>query len=132
MKKRSLRAEREFGLIVGAVLLLLGSWWAYLGKFSIGADLLLPLAAVLILLGTLFPQTLIYPNKAWMLLAGGLAYVSTRIILGFVFFAVLTPIALIKRARGWDPLYRRSDRRDSYWQPYSKRQLDSRHYEKMF
>ena len=25
---------------------------------------------------------------------------------------------------GWDPLHRRSDARDSYWQPYSKRQLD--------
>ena len=132
MTKHSRRAEREFGLIVGAVLVLLGSWWTYRGKFTLGADLLLLLGAVLILLAALFPQTLKYPHKAWMFLAEALACVSTRIILGFVFFGELTPIALIKRARGWDPLYRRSDRRDSYWQTYSRRQLDPRHYEKMF
>ena len=30
---RSFRAEKEFGLIVGGVFVLLGSWWIYRGKF---------------------------------------------------------------------------------------------------
>jgi saxitoxin biosynthesis operon SxtJ-like protein len=41
-----------------------------------------------------------------MLLAEALAYVSTRIILGFVFFAIVTPIGVVKRMFGWDPLHR--------------------------
>lgn len=132
MKPRSFRAEREFGLVVGAAFTLLGSWWLFRGKFFEGARILVPLGVSLIVLGAISPRILVYPNKAWMKLAEGLSFVSTRIILAFVFFLVLTPIGLIKRAMGWDPLHRRSPSLDSYWRPYSKRQLDQHHYEKMF
>ena len=37
-----------------------------------------------------------------MKLAEAMAYVSSRIILAIVFFLVLTPIGLVKRAMGWD------------------------------
>ena len=132
MKKRSLRAEREFGLIVGGVLVLLSAWWTYRGKFHGVATITLPLGAGLVLLGLAFPRALVYPNKAWMTLAEGLSFVSTRIILAFVFFVIVTPIGFVKRLSGWDPLHRRAAPADSYWKPYSQRQRDSRHYEKMF
>ena len=131
-RKRSLRAEREFGLIVGGVLLLLNSWWIYRGKFHSATQFTLPVAGVLVLLGIIFPRALVYPNKAWMALAEVLSFISTRIVLGFVYFAVLTPIGVSKRLLGWDPLNRRADRSDTYWRPYSERQRDRRHYEKMF
>lgn len=132
MKPRAFRAEREFGLIVGAAFSLLGAWWLFRGKFFEVARILVPFGIGLFVLGAVFPRILFYPNKAWMKLAEGMSFVSTRIILAFVFFLVLTPIGMIKRAMGWDPLRRRSQSLDSYWQPYSRRQLDPRHYEKMF
>jgi hypothetical protein len=131
-RKRSLRAEREFGLIVGGVLILLSAWWIYRGKFHRVAPITLPLGAVLVLLGLAFPRALVYPNKAWMTLAEALSFVSTRIILAFVFFVIVTPIGFVKRLSGWDPLHRRAAAADSYWKPYSERQRDPRHYEKMF
>jgi len=131
-RKRSLRAEREFGLIVGGVLLLLSSWWIYRGKFHSATQFTLPVAGVLVLLGIIFPRALVYPNKAWMALAEVLSFISTRIILAFVYFAILTPIGVVKRLLGWDPLNRRAARGDTYWRPYSERQRDRRHYEKMF
>jgi hypothetical protein len=69
---------------------------------------------------------------AWMLLAEGLSFVTTRLILGLVFFLVVTPIGIAKRLTGWDQLGRRAPRSYSYWKPYSQRQRDPRHYEKMF
>src|ERR1044072_2528808 len=92
----------------------------------------LPVAALLLLLGIIFPRVLFYPNKAWMALAAALSFVTTRIILALVYFVVITPIGIIKRLMGWDPLNRRGASRESYWQPYAERQRDSRHYEKMF
>jgi hypothetical protein len=130
--KKQIRMEREFGLIVGVVFALLGCWWLYRGKFSDVAHITLPLGVVLILLALVFPRTLVYPRKAWMMLAEALAFVSTRIILGAVFFLVVTPIGFIKRLSGWDPLQRRAGPSGSYWRPYSERQRDPRHYEKMF
>lgn len=131
-KKRSLRAEREFGLIVGGVLVLLSLWWLYRGKFTHVSPITMPIGGALILLGLLFPQALIWPNRAWMALAEALSFVTTRIILAFIFFGIVTPIGLVKRLFGWDPLYRRAAATDSYWRPYAERQKDPRHYEKMF
>ena len=131
-RKKPWRAEREFGLIVGGMLLLVSVWWTYRGKFHSLTQITLPVGALLVLLGILFPRILYYLNQAWMTLAEGLSFVSTRIILAFVYFVVVTPIGIIKRMTGWDPLNRRSAPRESYWQPYSERQRDPRHYEKMF
>ena len=131
-RKKSRRAEREFGLIVGGVLLLLSGWWLYRGKFPTLSHLTLPLSGLLVLLGLIFPVALVWPNKAWMALAEVLSFVTTRIILSFVFFVIVTPIGVIKRLFGWDPLHRRAAKSDSYWKPYSERQRDPRHYEKMF
>ena len=126
------RAEREFGLIVGGVLLALRLWWFYRGKFETAGFVLTIIGSALILLGGFAPRLLVIPRKLWMKLAEGMAYVSSRVILAMIFFLVLTPIGLVKRAMGWDPLQRRSGSRDSFWHPYPERQKDPRHYEKMF
>ena len=118
MKRRTFRAEREFGLIVGAVFSVLGLWWMYRGKFLDVAHVFVVVGAALILSGIVAPRVLVVPRKAWMKLAEGMAFVSSRIILALIFFLVLTPIGLIKRAMGWDP--------------YPPRQQNPRHYEKMF
>ncbi|MDX6384718.1 MAG: hypothetical protein QOK48_2291 [Blastocatellia bacterium] len=117
---------------MGGVFTLLSSWWLYRGKFPHVAPFTLSLGAVLIVLGLLLPRALVWPNKAWMALAEVLAFVSTRIVLGVVFFGIVTPIGVVKRWFGWDPLQRRAAPGESYWKPYSERQRDPRHYEKMF
>jgi len=110
MKPPSFRAQREFGLLVGGIFVLLSSWWLYRGKFTVLAEVLLPLGALLVLLGLFWPRALVLPNKAWMLLAEGLSFVTTRLILGLVFFLVVTPIGIVKRMMGWDPLHPRRPR----------------------
>ncbi len=127
---RTFRAEREFGLIVGGVFVLLGMWWLYRGKFATAAYVLSAAGSVLVLCGLVFPRLLTVPRRFWMKLAEALSYVSSRIILAIVFFLVLTPIGLVKRAMGWDPLQRRSGSGDTFWKPYPER--NPRHYEKMF
>src|SRR6266498_287688 len=132
MKKRSYRAEKEFGLVVGGVFTLLSLWWLCRGKFTGVVNVTLPLGASLTVLGLLYPRALVLPNRAWMALAEVLSFVSTRVILAFVFFVIVTPIGIIKRLTGWDPLHRRAAASESYWRPYSERQRNTRHYEKMF
>jgi len=127
---RAFRAEKEFGLIVGGVFVLLGLWWLYRGKFATAAYVLSAAGSILVLCGLVFPRVLTVPRRLWMKLAEAMSYVSSRIILAIIFFLVMTPIGLVKRATGWDPLQRRSATGDSFWQPYPDR--DPRHYEKMF
>lgn len=106
-------------------------WRARL-PLAVGWSLVL-VGSLLVMLAFAFPSALIYPCRAWMALAEGLSFVSTRVILGAVFFLGVTPIGGIMRTFGWDPLMRR--RRapgESYWEPYPMRQHDSTHVEKMF
>ena len=126
------RAEREFGLIVGGIFALLSAWWLFRGKYPTLSYVMMSVGVLLVLFAIALPRALKYPNKAWMGLAEVLGFVSSRIILALVFFGIVTPIGLIKRLSGWDPLNRRAQARDSYWQTYSERQQDHRHYEKMF
>ena len=108
MRPRTFRAEREFGLLAGAVFSLLGLWWVYRGKFVSAATVLAITGAALVLFGLIVPRVLVAPRRLWMKLAEALAFVSSRVILALIFFLVLTPIGLVKRAIGWDPLQRRA------------------------
>lgn len=129
---RRSRAEREFGLLVGTVLAALGAWWWYRGRFALWPAVLAGIGGLLIVLGAFWPRALVVPRRLWMALAERLGAVMTVVVLGLVFFFVLTPIGLVKRLTGWDPLLRRAASRGSWWAPYSPRQRDRQHYEKMF
>lgn len=128
----SVGEARRFGLTVGAVLLALGSWWLYRGRFPIAAPVLAAGGALLVLLGGVAPAALRTPCRLWMRMAEGMSFVMTRVILAIVFYLVVTPIGWLRRALGGDPLRRRGSPSESYWKPYPARQRDPRHYEKMF
>ena len=131
-RERSYRTERDFGLLVGGVFLALGGWWLYRGSFPTLAPVLLVLGATLALLGATSPKTLVVPNRLWMGMAEAMGFVTTRVILGVIFFLFVTPIGLIRRCFGGDPLGRRAGRTESYWKPYTARRGDPKHYEKMY
>ncbi len=131
-QNKKYRLEREFGLIVGGILAALGGWWIFRGKFLHLAQCFLVLGFVGVLLGLLFPRILALPRRGWMAFGEAISFVITRIILGIVFFLVVTPIGTVKRLFGWDPLRRRSGADASYWNPYPEKQRNPRHYEKMF
>lgn len=131
-RPRSYRTERDFGLLVGGVLLAFGGWWSYRGRYSTLAIVLLATGATLALLGAMYPKSLVAPNRWWMKLAEAMGFVMTRVILGLIFFLLVTPIGLVRRLTGGDPLSRRAGRAESYWKPYTKRRQDKKHYEKMY
>ena len=132
MPRRSHSIERRFGLVVGAVFAALGGWWLIRGKFQPAAPYVLGLGALLVLLGLVFPRALVIPNRLWMGLAEALSFVMTRVILGLVFCLLVTPIGLLRRMLGGDPLRRRAGPAQSYWTRYSSRQSNARHYDKMY
>lgn len=46
----------------------------------------------------------------WMRFARALAWVNARVILTVVFYVILTPVGLVRRLLGYDPMRRRLER----------------------
>lgn len=128
----SRHAERSFGLLIGGAFVLLGVWWMLRARFPAVAPFAAGIGAVLVVAALVAPAVLYWPNRGWMAMAEAMSFVSTRIVLALVFFIAVTPIGVVKRLTGWDPLRRRAAAAPSYWRPYPERQRDTRHYEKMY
>lgn len=129
-RKGPANPERAFGLSVGTVLVLIAAflWWRGYGVVVpvVGAT-----GAVLVVLGYLRPALLKYPSAAWWKFALVLGHINARIILTLIFALVLTPIGLIWRLIGRDPL---TVRRRSWtgWSAYPTRYRDANHYKRMY
>jgi hypothetical protein len=111
-----LPSNRQFGavfIVFFAVLGLLGLWRGWrLVPWLFGAS---GLVAVV----TFFAPSLLTPfNRWWMALAAFLHKLVSPLVLGLMFFVILTPLAFFMRLAGRDEMKRRwqPDAR-SYWVP---------------
>jgi hypothetical protein len=73
------------------------------------------LAGSLLLAGMLVPQHLGPVNRAWMGLALLLSKVTTPVFMGVVYFLVLAPTGLLRRAAGKSPIASPRPVTDTYW-----------------
>jgi hypothetical protein len=125
------RELRRFAFTVGTGLALIGALSRYRGHTAAPIFLWM-IAGILWLLGLAQPRLLLPVQKGWMAFANILGWVNTRIILGLLFYVVLTPISILARFFK-DPLDRKlHDGRDSYWIRKTTQTLDSKEYERQF
>ena len=96
-------SDRSFGLWLGAILLAIGllplwkgdavRWWA------------VAIAGVLAALALVAPRSLQRPKRAWLFLGFLLGLIVNPIVLGILFFVVITPAGMLMRWFGRDPLW---------------------------
>ena len=73
------------------------------------------ISAVFLILGLLKSKLLTPLNKLWFRFGMLLGKIISPIIMGFIFFLVVTPIGLIMRLLGKDPLNLKYNKERSYW-----------------
>jgi hypothetical protein len=122
--------ERSFGRSVGGVLLLIAGVLAWRGRLG-AAEVVGATGAVLVILALVRPSLLKWPRAGWMRFALALGYVNARIILTLAFVLVLTPMGLIWRLIGRDPLGRARQRWPG-WVPHHARYRSADHYTRMY
>lgn len=107
-------SDRSFGLVFSVMFLALACWpllhresprwWAVV------------VAGVLAAIALLKPELLKGLNRQWIKLGVFLGKAVSPIALAFLFFGVLTPIGIVMRLVGKDPLnLRRDSGAESYW-----------------
>ena len=106
MDQAATRKElRQFGLLVGTVFTVIGLWpLGFRGEplrlWAIGVG------GLLIAFGGILPQLLAPIHKGWMWVGHILGWINTRILLGIVFYVLVTPMGLVFRLMGKDTMRR--------------------------
>jgi hypothetical protein len=124
------QTPRSFGLSVGGFLCIVGAVLAWRGRVS-RAEWTAGIGALLVVFGWLRPLALKPLSDVWWKFAGALGWFNARLLLTIAFAVVLTPLGLLWRALGNDPLARRKADWQG-WSPSPARYNDARHFERMF
>ena len=117
---------REFGLTTGAaVVVIFGLFFPWV------LDLDWPLwpwivAAVFWSLALILPSWLRWIYRGWMRFGLLASRVMTPLVLGIVFFVMITPMAMIMRLMGKDPLRRALDRNQESYRVQSTKSPDEK------
>ena len=122
--------EKSFGISVGIVLLLIAGFLVWRERVAT-AQIVGGIGAVLLVLGLVQPRLLKWPSAVWWRFAMILGYVNARIILTVVFTIVFSPLGLLWRIIGNDPLARKR-RNWPGWSPYPARYRKSDHFTRMY
>jgi hypothetical protein len=109
-------SNRTFGFVFAAAFFVIGILpWVLRGAPRLWS---LALSAAFLAIAWLFPAVLAPLNRAWARFGLLLHRLVSPIVLGVMFFLVITPMGLIMRALGKNPLRLRFDpAARSYWLP---------------
>lgn len=106
-------SDRSFGLVFAGFFALLAAYhaWQHRGLWP----LWIAIAAVFLVVALWRPQVLAPLNRVWTKLGLFLGMIVSPVVLGLMFFLVMTPIGMLMRLFGKDPLRLRGDPGESYW-----------------
>ncbi|MDQ6888356.1 MAG: SxtJ family membrane protein [Gemmatimonadota bacterium] len=108
-----------FGVLGGLSLLTwrrTGAPWRLVAGY-----ILVGLGGAIFLWSLVAPRSLPPVYRAWMALGQGMGTVVSTVLLGVLYYVVVTPVGLLMRVTGTDPVERRVTRGDgSYWKVHDK------------
>ena len=106
--------ERGFGFIFSAVFVIIGLYPVLQGQdIRLWAFII---ALIFLFFSIFLPKALIVPNKLWFKFGILLSLIVSPIVLGFIFFAIITPTGIIMKMLGKDLLNNKYDKtKKSYW-----------------
>ncbi|MBX3350962.1 MAG: hypothetical protein KF747_19750 [Nitrospira sp.] len=96
---------RQFGLLVGSVFAVIGLWPILFRSESPRLWAVI-LGCLLIALGAIAPRSLTQVHAGWMKIGHVLGSINTRIILGVIYYLLITPMGLAMRLMGKDSMHR--------------------------
>lgn len=134
------RDLRQFGLLLAALSAALSAWLAWRQGWYEAVGPALASVAVLAL-SFAAPRLLTPAWWPWMVLVNVLGFVNSHLLLALVLYLLFTPIGLLLRLFGHDPLdldFRRArralraDGTTTFWHRRGEPQLPEHHYERQF
>jgi hypothetical protein len=106
-------SNRSFGIVFFIVFLLIALYpLIYSGEIRVWSAII---SLILLALGVLNSKILTPLNKLWFKFGIFLSKIISPLIMGIIFFLVVTPIGIIMRIFGKDVLNLKYNKNQSYW-----------------
>ena len=112
-QKIKLPSNRNFGIVFSIVFLII-SLWPLLSQNDIRIWSLI-IAGIFLVLGFINSKLLLPLNKIWFKFGIFLGNFIAPIVMGIIYFMVVTPTGLIMKMLGKDLLNLKKDDKDTYW-----------------
>ena len=113
MKKLKLPSNRSFGIVFFAVFLIIALWPLLKGEslrfWSVAVSL------IFLIFGLINLKILTPLNKMWMKFGLLLGNRVSPIVMGIIFFGVVTPKGLLMKLFGKDILELKKNKKNTYW-----------------
>ena len=116
---------RQFSLLLAVLLGGLAGWLAWKSHSAALVAGLGTVAAAAGLIGILRPGLMRVVYVVWMAAAFPIGWFVSHLLLAAIYYLVITPIGVIMRVCGYDPMQRRFDRQaKTYWKPREDQDKD--------
>ena len=114
MNKIKISSNRNFGLVFFIIFLIVSLWpLTYEGPIRIWTVII---SLVFLILGLMNSKLLTPLNKLWFKFGMILGAIFAPVVMGVVFFLVVTPIGLVMKIMGRDLLNKKYDKKKrTYW-----------------
>ena len=113
MNKTKLPSNRNFGIVFSIVFLIIALW-----PFLKGEDLRIwafIIFLIFLILGLVNAKILTPFNKIWMKFGEILGSVISPLVMGVIFFGIVTPTGLLMKLIGKDILKLKRHKNNTYW-----------------
>ena len=115
VKQADLPSERKFGLLFFIVLLVIAII-SYFQHHNLTTAIACLIGATIFLIAALVAPTVLRPlNKAWFQLGLVMAKIVNPVVMGVLFFLLISPVAMLTRLFGRDVLRLKKSTQVSYW-----------------
>jgi len=129
---QNLPSDRSFGLLISAVLFGL-SIFAFIKSWSLSILIFLMLLSVPFgVVAIISPVKLRFANRIWFRFGYALGSIVSPLMLGLIYFGLITPVALISRFFGRDELSLKLRPGKSYWICCNSCRLDLESFKQQF
>ena len=109
-----LPSNKKFGFFFTFVFAILAFYFLFIDSI-LWAQAIAILAVLFLLITVIIPQALLPLNRLWMRLGLLLGMIVSPIVLGIIFFGLVTPYGVVMRMFGRDELRLKFTKKSSHW-----------------
>lgn len=126
-----LPSDKKFGLFFSLIFICLGIYFN-VKKLLLISYFFIIAASIFLLLALISPTKLRPLNKSWAILGLILGKISNPIILGTLFYGVITPFSILMKCFGRDNLFLKNKKKCSFWVKRQKQSSKITNFENQF